>query len=67
MKQVRLAVSIILSSALAAVGCQSEQTTQGGVVGVERKQQMTSLVSAKEIEQQAAQEYSDLMAQAQSA
>ncbi|MDH5209297.1 MAG: M48 family metallopeptidase [Burkholderiaceae bacterium] len=65
MKQVRLAVSIILSSALAAVGCQSEQTTQGGVVGVERKQQMTSLVSAKEIEQQAAQEYSDLMAQAQ--
>jgi len=65
MKQVRLAASITLLSALAVVGCQSEQTTQGGVVGVERKQQMTSFVSAKEIEQQAAQEYSDLMAQAQ--
>jgi len=50
---------------LGAVGCQSVQTTEGGVVGVERKQQMTSLVSAKQIEQQAAQEYGDLMAQAQ--
>lgn len=65
MNTVRLAASIALLSALATVGCQSEQTTQGGVVGVERKQQMTSFVSAREIEQQAAQEYSDLMAQAQ--
>lgn len=65
MNTVRLAASIALLSALTTVGCQSEQTTQGGVVGVERKQQMTSFVSAREIEQQAAQEYSDLMAQAQ--
>ena len=50
---------------LALVGCQSVETTEGGVVGVERKQQMSSLVSEQEIEQQAAQEYSQLMAQAQ--
>jgi len=48
-----------------AVGCQSVQTTQGGVVGVDRKQTMTSLVSEKQVEQQATQEYAQLMAQAQ--
>ncbi len=50
---------------VAVVGCQSVETTEGGVVGVERKQQMTSMVSAKEIEQQAAQEYGQLMSEAQ--
>ena len=64
MNRIRTAVAAGALSVL-ALGCQSEQTTQGGVVGVDRKQPMTSLVSAKEIEQQASQEYSQLMAQAQ--
>jgi predicted Zn-dependent protease len=65
MNPVRLAGAVAALSVLAAVGCQSVQTTEAGVVGVERKQQMTSLVSAGEVEQQAAQEYSQMMAEAQ--
>jgi predicted Zn-dependent protease len=49
----------------AAIGCQSVETTQSGVVGVEREQRFTTLVSGKEIERQAAQEYAQLMAAAQ--
>ena len=52
MNRIRAAVAAAALSVL-GVGCQSEQTTQGGVVGVDRKQSMTSLVSAKEVEQQA--------------
>jgi predicted Zn-dependent protease len=65
MNPVKVAVAVAASSMLTALGCQSVQTTEGGVVGVERKQQMTSFVSAKEVEQQAAQEYSQMMAEAQ--
>jgi predicted Zn-dependent protease len=64
MSRVRLAASVAALSVLSLAGCQSVQTTHGGVVGVERKQQMTSLVSSKEIEQQASQEYAQLMEQA---
>jgi predicted Zn-dependent protease len=52
-------------AALLAAACQTVETTQGGEVGVARKQQMTTLVSAQQVEQQAAQEYSKLMAEAQ--
>ena len=65
MNPMKVAATSAIAAVLGAVGCQSVQTTEGGVVGVERKQQMTSLVSAKEIEQQAAQEYGQLMGQAQ--
>lgn len=65
MNPVKVAATSTVVAILGAVGCQSVQTTEGGVVGVERKQQMTSLVSAKEIEQQASQEYGQSMAQAQ--
>src|SRR5512145_782217 len=64
MNRIKLAIGAGAVSLL-VIGCQSEQTTQGGVVGVDRRQPMTSLVSAKEIEQQASQEYSQLTAQAQ--
>jgi predicted Zn-dependent protease len=57
--------ALMVASGLLAAGCQSVETTQGGVVGVDRRQSMTSMVSAKEIEQQAEQEYAQLMAQAQ--
>ena len=65
MNPAKVAASVAVLTVLTAIGCQSVQTTQGGVVGVDRKQSMTSLVSEKEVEQQANQEYSQLMAQAQ--
>ena len=65
MNPMKVAMAVAALSVLAAVGCQSVQTTQGGVVGVDRKQSMTSLVSEKEVEQQATQEYTQLMVQAQ--
>jgi predicted Zn-dependent protease len=65
MNPAKVAGAVAGLAVMAAVGCQSVQTTQGGVVGVDRKQSMTSLVSEKEVEQQATQEYSQLMAQAQ--
>lgn len=61
----RMRAAAVLFIVLGTVGCQSVETTEGGVVGVERKQQMASMVSSKEIEQQAAQEYGQLMAAAQ--
>jgi len=49
-------------AALALAGCETVQTTQGGVVGVDRKQ--TMLVSSAEVNQAAAQEYQKVLAQA---
>ncbi len=49
---------------LALAACQSVQTTRGGDVGVERRQQMTTLVSSREVEQLAAKEYAQVLAEA---
>lgn len=57
-------VWLMLGSAVLAA-CQSEQTTQAGAVGVDRQQTMTSLVSSREVEQQASQQYAQILAQAQ--
>ncbi len=57
-------VWLMLGPAVLAA-CQSEQTTQAGAVGVDRQQTMTSLVSSREIEQQASQQYAQILAQAQ--
>jgi predicted Zn-dependent protease len=46
-------------------GCETVQTTDAGAVGVTRKQQVSSVVSSKEVEQMAAKEYAQLMAEAQ--
>ena len=48
--------------ALGLAGCETVQTTQGGLVGVDRKQAM--LVSSAEVNQAAAQEYHKVLAQA---
>ncbi len=51
-------------SALILAACQSVQTTQGGVVGVERKQTMSSMISSREMEQGASQAYTQMLSQA---
>ncbi|HJU71585.1 MAG TPA: M48 family metallopeptidase [Paucimonas sp.] len=49
---------------LALVACETVQTTQGGVVGVNRQQMMA--VSSQEINQAASQEYAQVIAEARS-
>ncbi len=60
----RLRVAALAASMLALVSCKTVQTTQGGEVGVNRKQTMTSLISSKEVEQQASKQYAQVLAQA---
>jgi predicted Zn-dependent protease len=56
---------IFLALALAALcGCQTVQTTQSGVVGVDRKQKMSSLVSAAHMDRSAAEAYAQVLADA---
>jgi predicted Zn-dependent protease len=55
-----LKISLLLAALLGLSSCQTVQTTQGGVVGVERQQSM--IVSADEIEQAARQQYTELIA-----
>ena len=45
--------------------CETVQTTDAGAVGVTRKQQVSSVVSAKEIEAAADKQYDQMMAEAQ--
>ena len=67
MKSITLNVSVALALLISCVlgACTTVQTTQGGEVGVNRKQTMTSLITSEQIEKEAAQEYAQLMAQAQ--
>ena len=64
-KRGRGAAAIALAAGLgvAAIGCQSVQTTSGGVVGVTRPQRMSPLVSEAELRQGAAQAYQQVVAQ----
>ena len=53
-------------AALALVAaCETVQTTDAGAVGVTRKQQVSSMVSSKEIEAAADKQYDEMMAEAQ--
>lgn len=57
--------SVLAACSLAALGaCETVQTTQSGVVGVNREQRM--IVSEQEIEQAAQQQYGTLMNEARS-
>lgn len=51
---------LVLVTALALTACETVQTTQGGVVGVQREQRMA--VSAEALEQAAREQYAELMA-----
>ena len=57
------AVPIAALTLLAA--CETVQTTEAGAVGVTRKQQVSSVVSAKEVEAAADKQYDEMMAEAQ--
>ena len=55
----------IVALALAALcACESVQTTQGGNVGVERKQSMSSLVSSADMDRSAAEAYAKVISEA---
>ncbi len=55
------ASTILVLSLLTLSACQTEQTTQSGAVGVDRKQRM--LVSAEQLDQAASKQYGDLIAE----
>lgn len=59
-RAVILKPALAVAAALALVACQTVQTTQSGIVGVNREQRMA--VSAEEIEQAARQQYAVLIA-----
>jgi predicted Zn-dependent protease len=48
----------------ALCGCQTVQTTQSGVVGIDRKQSMSSLVSSADMDRSATEAYGKLMSDA---
>jgi len=51
--------------ALAALcGCQSVETTQGGAVGIERRQSMSTLVSSAQMDRSAAEAYAEVLSDA---
>ena len=52
--------SVLVFSALTLSACETVQTTQGGVVGVDRSQRMA--VSAQQLDQAANKQYSELLA-----
>jgi predicted Zn-dependent protease len=54
-----------ITALMLVVACETVQTTEAGAVGVTREQRVSSVVSSKEIEQAAAKEYAQLMAEAQ--
>lgn len=55
-------IGILTMAALA--GCQTVQTTGGGVVGVDRPQTMTTLISSEEFNEKAAAEYRQTLQEA---
>ena len=52
-------------AAVALAACETVQTTQGGVVGVERRQSMSSLVSSSQMDQSAAEAYAKVITAAE--
>jgi predicted Zn-dependent protease len=55
---------IAFGLSLVVVGCQTVQTTRGGVVGVDRPQRMSTLVSPAEVSAAASEQYQQITAAA---
>ncbi|MDM9561892.1 M48 family metallopeptidase [Bordetella petrii] len=53
-----------LAGAVALAGCSSVQTTQSGAIGIERTQYMSSMVPEQALEQEAGQQYADIIQKA---
>jgi len=54
-KLIKIIILVLVSIGL--VGCKTVKTTQGGAIGIERKQKMISFVSAEKIEKEYAKSY----------
>jgi predicted Zn-dependent protease len=57
----RATAGVALVTGLAAAGCSTVQTTEGGTIGVDRKQRMSSLVSEDELQAGALKAYSEVL------
>jgi predicted Zn-dependent protease len=55
---------VVIAAVAAAAACATVETTESGVVGVERRQTMSALVSEADINQGAAEAYAQVLAQA---
>src|SRR5690606_8387687 len=64
MKRAFLRVAGVATVAVAVVACTSVQTTGSGTVGIERTQYMSGLVSPAQVEQAAAQMYTQTLNEA---
>src|SRR5262249_11526136 len=62
MKIAKHTISALAVASLCA--CQSVQTTEGGAVGIDRKQTMSSLVSSSQMDKSAADAYAKVLADA---
>jgi len=54
----------LLAATVVLTACETVQTTQGGLVGVERRQTMSSLVSSSDMDRSAAEAYGQVIAEA---
>lgn len=61
----RLGSILAAAATLALVGCQTVKTTQPGVVGIDRDQTVTLILTRQEIEHISARQYRGMMASAQ--
>ena len=64
MRNKLLQIALILAVSLSLDACRSVRTTQGGVVGVDRQQTMSALVSAQQLEQGAVSAYKQELSKA---
>jgi predicted Zn-dependent protease len=60
----RRTAAVVVALAVLAGGCQSVQTTSAGAVGVDRRQNMSSLISETDLRRGSEQAYAQLMGEA---
>ena len=60
----KLAIVCAVGAGLLLGGCQAVNTTNGGAVGIERKQYMFSMLSSQQVDQMYAQSYQETVGEA---